>query len=250
VVLAGVEDPQAATPVAFGVGALLLVPLGVATWDVDLAEAWPWMAASAAFQIVFLSLLARAYARADLGFVYPIARGTGPVLVLVAGAVLFSQRPGPVAVAGVLLVVAGIVLVRGVSDPPGRGDLALALGVGACIAGHTVVDDQGLDHAAALPYFACVLVPTAGGALALRRPRGLARPTPRIAAVGAGMVLAYSLTLAALEQADAAPVAAVRETSVLFAVAVAAALGRERLTPARAAGALAVVAGVAALSLG
>ena len=245
VLLAGVEEPQAAAPVALAVGAVLLLPLGVAAWDVDLAEAWPWLAASVAFEVAYFALLARAYARADLAFVYPIARGAAPVLVLVAAAILFSQRPAAVEVLGVLLVVAGIVLVRGVS---GRGDLVLALGVGACIAGYTVVDDQGLDHAAALPYLACVLVPTAAAGLAIERP--VLRLDARVVAAGIGMVLAYLLTLAALERADAAPVAAVRETSVLIAVAIAAALGRERVTRARAAGALAVVAGLAALSLG
>lgn len=231
---------------ALGVGALLLVPLAIATWDVDLAAAWPWIAGSAAFEVAYFALLGRAYARAELGFVYPVARGSAPVLVLVAAALLFSQEPGAVEVAGVLLVVTGIVLVRGVS---GRGDVALALAVGACIAGYTVLDDQGLEHAAALPYLAAVLVPAAATGLAIERSRGLARPDVRIAAAGAGMALAYLLTLAALERADAAPVAALRETSVLVAVAIAAALGRERVTPARAAGALVVVTGVAALSL-
>jgi drug/metabolite transporter (DMT)-like permease len=244
VLLSGAEEPEVAAPLALGVGAVALVPFGVLWWDVE-AGAWPWIGASVAFELGYIVLLARAYARADLGFVYPVARGSAPVLVLVAGVVAFGFSPSAAEVLGVLLVVAGIVLVRGVA---GTGDVALALAVGACIAGYTLVDDRGLEHAAPVPYLMCVLVPTAALSLAVRGSAARASIDLRVAAAGAGMAGAYLLTLAALELAAAAPVAAVRETSVLLAVAVAAWLGRERLTPARLAGAALVVAGIAALA--
>jgi drug/metabolite transporter (DMT)-like permease len=72
----------------------------------------------------------------------------------------------------------------------------------------------------------------------------------RVAVAGAGMVGAYVLALLALERAAAAPVAAVRETSVLMAVGLAAAAATERVSPLRAFGAALVVAGIAALALG
>jgi len=268
--VADAEDPQAAAPVALAVGALVLLPFGVATWDVD-AAAWPYIAASVAFELAYFVLLARAYAEAELAFVYPIARGSAPVLALVASAAFFGAAVSAAAAIGIAAVVAGIVLVRGIAPRPraeaasgGAGaartsgapasggapfrDLLLALSVGACIAGYTVVDDRGVEHASPIPYLACVLVPTALAWLAFARPT--IRVTPRIGGAGIGMVVAYLLTLAALDRADAGPVAAVRETSVLFAVGFAALVAGERVTGARAAGAALVVAGVAALALG
>ena len=232
---------------ALAAGAVLLVPFAVATWDVD-AAAWPYIAASVVLEVAYFALLARAYARADLAFVYPIARGAGPVLV-VAGSVLFvGLEPSALELLGVALVVAGIALVRGLPEGGGTADLVLALAVGACIAGYTVVDDRGIEHASAVPYLACVLVPSALAFLALRRPPRSAVTGPVVLA-GAGTAGAYLLTLAALELADPGPVAAVRETSIVMAVAFAALAGRERVGPARAAGAAVVVAGVAALAI-
>jgi drug/metabolite transporter (DMT)-like permease len=72
----------------------------------------------------------------------------------------------------------------------------------------------------------------------------------RSIAAGVGMVAAYLLVLAALERAEAAPVAALRESSVLIAAAGAALAGRERVPPLRMAGAALVVAGIAAIALG
>ena len=249
VLISGAVAPERAATVAMGVGALALLPFGVATWDVA-AEAWPYIAGSVAFEVAYLALLGRAYARADLGFVYPVARGAGPVFVLVVSVVALGVRPSLTVVAGVLAVVAGIVLVRGVERGSG---LALALGVGACIAGYTLVDDRGIEHAAAVPYLTAVLVPTALILLGFDAARGRSLASgldARVALAGIAMAGAYLLTLAALDLAAAAPVAAVRETSVLVALLAVAVAGRERVTPARAAGAALVVLGVAALALG
>jgi drug/metabolite transporter (DMT)-like permease len=234
-------------PVALAVGACVLVPFGVATWDVD-AAVWPYVAASVAFELAYFVLLARGYARADLALVYPIARGSAPVFALVASVVLLGAGLSAGAVVGVLVVVVGVVLVRGAPGAsPDAADVALALAVGACIAGYTVVDDRGVEHAHPVTYLMLVLAPAALIWLAVARPR--LAVTPRIAGAGVGMVAAYLLTLLALERAAAAPVAAVRETSVLFAVAFAAVVARERVTPSRAAGAAFIVAGVAALAV-
>ena len=150
-----------------------------------------------------------------------------------------------------LAVAAGVVLVRGLGK--GRGsDLALALCVGACIAGYTLVDDRGLRHAAPFGYLALVLLiaacPYAAvvGPAAMRRARDAARRRSRSAA----MFGAYVLALAALELAEAAPVAALRETSVVMAAVGAAVVGRARVPVARVAGAVVVVVGAAAIALG
>jgi drug/metabolite transporter (DMT)-like permease len=158
------------------------------------------------------------------------------------------------AAAGVLAVAAGVLLVRGVGRGSARGGLVLALGVAACIAAYTLVDDKGLRHAAALGYFEAVLLiaaPLYAAAVLVTRGRAALRAaaTPRSALVGIAMFAAYAIALAALEIAEAAPVAALRETSVVMATAAAALLARERVPPRRLAGAVVVVAGIAAIAL-
>jgi drug/metabolite transporter (DMT)-like permease len=157
-------------------------------------------------------------------------------------------------IGGVLAVVAGVLLVRGVGGGAARSGLALALAVAACIAGYTLVDDEGIRHAAALGYFEAVLVLTAlpyAAAVAITRGPDALREAAggRAVIVGLAMFGAYALTLAALEIAEAAPVAALRETSVVMATAGAAIAARERVPGRRVAGAVVVVAGIAVIAL-
>ena len=210
--------------------------------------------ASAALELAYFALLATAYERADLSFVYPIARGAAPVLVLVVSVAVLGAALSAGEAAGVLAVTAGVLLVRGVGRGAARGGLVIALAVAACIAGYTLVDDEGIRHAAALGYFEAVLLiiaPVYASAVAVGRGPGALRAaaTPRAAVAGLAMFGAYALALAALEIAEAAPVAALRETSVVMATAAAAIAARERVPPRRLAGAVVVVAGVAAIAL-
>jgi drug/metabolite transporter (DMT)-like permease len=150
---------------------------------------------------------------------------------------------------GVLVVAAGIVLVRGFDRQTRAGDLALALATAGSIAAYTLVDKQALEHADPLPYLELTIAPVAAiyllvaarvaGRDAVRHAAGA-----RAALAGVGMFAAYGLTLAALARADAAPVAAVRETSIVIATLLAATLMHERVGAARACGAAVVFAGV------
>jgi drug/metabolite transporter (DMT)-like permease len=276
--LAGARDSEAAGAVALGSGALIFTPVALATWDIR-AGAWPYIAASAALELTYFILLGRAYHRAELSLVYPIARGSAPVLVLVASAVIGTAL-GAWQVLGILLVAGGIVAIRGIGRDVHRRDLALALGVGGAIAAYTLVDKQGLKHAGPLPYLwvvngaaALVYLPLLAwgrgsriGATAtylrngrraairarLRSGAGVIRAAvePRALVAGIGVFGAYALTLAALTRAPAAAVSALRETGVLFATAFGAAVLHERVGPARAVGAVAVVAGVVLVALG
>jgi drug/metabolite transporter (DMT)-like permease len=188
-----------------------------------------------------------------MSLVYPIARGLAPVFVLVGAAVATAARPSLPQVAGVLAVAVGVLLVRGAR----RGDVrstAMAVAIAVTIACYTVVDKSGLHHAATIPYLEVVLGASAiGYAAALSAVRGpgvIARGFSRwSAAAGLGMFGAYGLVLAALRLAPAASVAAVRETSIVMATALAAVYLHERVSPARAAGAVLVCAGVAVLAL-
>jgi drug/metabolite transporter (DMT)-like permease len=148
-----------------------------------------------------------------------------------------------------------VLLVRGIGRGGDPAALGLALCVGATISGYTLVDDHGVRHAAAIPYFELILVASAlpyAATIAARRGAAAIKTAAdwRAAAAGVGMVCAYLLVLEALERAEAAPVAALRETSVVMAAAGAAIAGREKVPPARLLGAVLVVTGVAALALG
>ena len=247
--LADAEDTHATTAVMLAAGVVLFAPIAALTWDVD-AEAIPYVLVSGTLELVYFGLLATAYSRAELTFVYPVARGSAPVIVLVVSVVALGAAVSGLQAAGVLAVAAGVLLVRGLGR--GRGaDLALALAVGACIAGYTLVDDHGLRHAAPIGYLALVLTVTAVPYAAAVGPAAMRRAlAPRAVLAGVGMFGAYVLALAALEIAEAAPVAALRETSVVMAAVGAAVWGRSRVPVVRVLGACVVVAGAAAIALG
>ncbi len=252
--LSGTEDTHSATAVAVAFGVVVFAPVAAITWRLETA-ALPYVAASSALEALYLALLATAYSVAAMSFVYPIARGSAPVLVLAAGAFILGARVSLPAAVGVVLTAAGIVLVRGLSAAGRPRDLALALSVGVCIAGYTLVDKQGIVHGAPISYLELVFGVSAviyvAGAL---RTRGWAAlrsaVSVRTLLAGIGFFGAYALTLAALRLAPAASVAAVRETSVVIATAALALSGRERVTAERLTGAVAVVAGIALISLG
>src|SRR5918998_6461311 len=150
-VLARAPDTEAATAVALAASvALFALPAAVA-WDVDPA-AWPYIAASTAFELGYVITLAAGLSRGDLTVVYPVARGSAPVLVLAVSAGALGAATSAWQVTGVALIAAGVLLVRGMRRPGDPVVIGLALACGACIAGYTVVDAHGLDHAAALPY--------------------------------------------------------------------------------------------------
>jgi uncharacterized membrane protein len=244
--LAGAEQTRSTTAVALLAGAVLFAPAAALTWEVE-AAALPYLAGSILAEFAYVALLAAAYARAEMSVVYPVARGAAPVLVLAAT----PATVGPREAAAVLAIAGGVLLVRGLGRHVPRADLLMALGVAATIATYTVIDKHGLEHAAPLPYLEIELLGAALLYTGWLRARGELRLTVdrRAVLAGAGMYGGYGLVLAALERAPAAAVAAVRETSVLFAVAIAAVTLGERVTPMRAAGAVAIVAGVIALAV-
>jgi drug/metabolite transporter (DMT)-like permease len=251
--LARAEDTEAATAVALGLSVVLFALPALLLWEID-SGAWPYVAASAAFEVGYVATLAGGLRRGELSVVYPLARGSAPVLVLAVSAGALGAATSGLQVAGVLLVAVGVLLVRGVRRPQEPVAVALALSCGACIAGYTVVDSYGLDHAAALPYLWVVMALTAAvyvPAVARTRSGASLRAALRLDTAVAAVLFfgAYLLVLAALRLAEPGPVAAVRETSVVIATALGALILRERVTPARAAGAAVVVAGAALIAL-
>jgi drug/metabolite transporter (DMT)-like permease len=266
VLLAGSRDSVAATGALLLFGVALLAPAALVSGgfaDGGLsADALPFVAASAAFELAYFVLLARAYRGGELGVVYPVARGSAPVVVLVVAAALgLGKGVSWLAALGVLLVAGGVLLVgfsqseRRVRTPEAdkvdaRRDLGAALAIGVTIAGYTLVDSEGLDHADPLPYLfliAAICAAAYNGALVLsgRAQELKAALTPRMLGTAAATVASYVMVLAALQMAPAAPVAAVRESSIVIAALMAwLFLGEER----RLGGAVVVAAGVAAIA--
>ena len=261
VLLAGSRDSVAATGALLLFGAALLAPAALLAGDVS-SSAIPFIAASAALELAYFVLLARAYRGGELGVVYPVARGSAPVLVLGAAVLGLGKGVSVLAALGVILVAGGVLLLGtssvgrqihrvDVRDGPHVRDLVLGLAIGVAIAGYTLVDSEGLDHADPLPYLFLIAAVSAvayNGALVLSgRARELQEAlNAKMLAAAAATFGAYAMVLAALELAPAAPVAAVRESSIVIAAVMAwLFLGEER----RLGGALVVAAGVALIGL-
>ena len=252
--LARERDPEPATAIAICASVLVFAPVALVVWDVD-SRVWPFIAVTSLLQLLYFSLLATAYRHAELSFVYPIARGLAPVLVLLVGVVVLGTGASAAQTLGVCLVGVGILLVRGLGGERDLAGGALAVAIASSIAAYTLVDKSGIRYASPIVYLELGLAPTALGALLLVAllPSGRARLRAAFRATSAvaGVVsfIAYALVLAALERAPAASVAAVRETSVLFVAALAAPTLGERVRPARLAGAALVVGGISLLVL-
>jgi drug/metabolite transporter (DMT)-like permease len=253
ILLARARDIESATAVALITAELVFAPVVAFTWEAHRAV-WPFLIASGLLQLTYFVLLATAYRLVPLSVVYPIARGGAPVLVLLFGAVALGRTASWTQVAAVVLVVSGILLVRGFrgADPRGVG---FGLAIASCIAVYTLVDKEGVRHAEPITYLELsMLFPAVVYAAAVIRVKGFAtvRRAVAPASILAGICTfgAYALVLAALQRASAASVAAVRETSVVIAALLAGVVLKEKVSAPRLAGAVLVAAGVALLALG
>ena len=240
-------------------GGVLALPI-LALAGLPGVAALPWLLASATIHVLYYALLTAAYRHGELALTYPLMRGTAPLLVALGSATLFAEALSGPAFAGVLAICGGVVLLglsrHGVDS--GRA-VALALANAVVIAGYTVVDAHGVrasTNAAAyiaaleilnvLPFGAIVLMQR-GGAAVMQHAR---RRTPLVSLGAAASLASYGIALWAMTRAPVASVAALRETSVLFAAIIGAWQLHERFTPRRALGTAAILAGVAALRLG
>jgi drug/metabolite transporter (DMT)-like permease len=261
VLIAGARDSESATAVATLAGVVLLAPLALVTGGVQSA-ALPFAGASAVLHVGYLALLARAYQGGDVSVVYPVSRGTAPVLVLAFGAAVLGEGASSGQVLGVVAISAGVFLVgarrethaiREKHDEPPARDLLFGFAIALTIAAYTLVDAEGVDRAQAPAYLFLLLAPSAAiyAAVLAARGRGVAMRAelkPRTVLAGAFIVGAYGSVLAALRLANAAPVAAVRESSVVIAALLAAVFLHEQVDRRRLSGALLVLAGVAAIA--
>jgi drug/metabolite transporter (DMT)-like permease len=251
--LARARDPEAATAVAMLVGAVVFAAPAAIDWHVE-GSVWPYVIGSALFELVYIALLAAAYRRSDLSLIYPVGRGVAPVLVLVVGVAALGAGTTAAQAAGICLVAVGVFLVRGPRRDADVRGIAFGLAIAACIAGYTLIDNSGVERASALSYLELVMILPAFGYAAfvayLRGTRAL-RAEVNVGSFAAGLLILtpYSLFLIALDLAPAAPVAAVRETSIVVATALGALVLKERVGRGRWAGAVLVAGGVALVAV-
>jgi drug/metabolite transporter (DMT)-like permease len=243
------RDVQAAAAVTFLLSLAVALPFAVVWWRAD-ASVWPYALASALLETVYVFTLAYGYRVADVSLVYPLTRGAAPVLTLAAAVALLGHRPSPAEVLGVLVVSAGVVLVRGGGMTGDARALAFAATCAAAIAAYTLVDRAGIHRAGAFTYFVLVLalpgvayLPVVSLA-SMRRELGVATSAAALANLGS-----FLLGLLALRRGAAAPVLAVRSSSIVIATLLAGRVLAERVSRVRLAGSVLVFAGVVLLAL-
>jgi drug/metabolite transporter (DMT)-like permease len=221
------------------------------------AEAWPYLIASAILHVAYMALLMRSFTLGDFGQMYPIARGTAPLVVTVLAAVFVGERPDGWATAGVAVACAGLVGValwgiRGSQTRPHWPAITAALATGLAIAGYTTVDGVGVRASGTpLGYIAWLMIleGLAVPAYTLCRRRGqLAaqlRPFAARGLLGAALsVAAYGLVLWAQTKAPLAPIAALRESSIIVGAAIGTVFFKERFGAPRIAAAGLMVVGI------
>ena len=221
--------------------------------------AWPFIAASALVHVAYNLSLMASYQLGEFSQMYPLARGTSPWVVALISVVVLDRELPITELAGVLTVSAGLIGLVLVGGLPGRRDvpaIAAALLTGLMIAGYTVIDGVGVMHAPVLAYTGWLFLlqgpPIAVIAL-VRRGRRLAGAM-RVCAVsgaagGAISLAAYTIVLWAQTSGALAPIAALRETSIVFGAVIGAVFLGERLGPRRAIAAAVVLAGVLLISV-
>lgn len=245
------------------VGAALVLAVGLPR-----AEALPWLAMSLVVHVGYYIALAGAYRHGDLGLTYPIMRGSGPLLVALvlgaSGGAFIDEKISAATWLGVAGISGGVLLVGLSPSAPGgnhRRALQFALLNACIIAAYTIIDGIGvrasgdaLQYVAllftldGLPYFLLVMHRRGRAG----RPAAWAHMRKRwpLALLGTCASLgSYGIALWAMTRAPVAAVAALRETSVLFAVLIGTRLLKEPFGVRRAAGTICVVGGVMALRL-
>jgi drug/metabolite transporter (DMT)-like permease len=242
------RDVEAAAAATFFLSIAFAAPFAALWWHAD-ASVWPYALASALCEAAYVVALAYAYRTDDVSFVYPLTRGLAPVLTLAVAVMFLGHGATAAEVAGVLLVASGVVLVRG---PGRRGDARALLLVGtiaATIAAYTLLDRVGIHRAGAFTYFLLVLI---GPGLVYP---AFVRPSAVRSELGPGTVAAafanfgsFMLALLALRRGAAAPVLAVRSSSIVFATLLAGRVLSEHVAPVRIGGSLLVFGGVALLA--
>jgi drug/metabolite transporter (DMT)-like permease len=221
---------------------------------------WPYLAISTLIHQFYFALIALSYSKGDLSLVYPITRGSAPAFTALAAALWLHERSTPFGTLGVCLVSTGVLLFaldRKSGEKLKAEPILLALANAAMIVLYTVVDGTGVRLSGnafsytSWGFLLCALVFAPVG-LILRRHAAIdhLKRTWPTSAIGAGCSIAsYGLALWAMTRAPIASVAALRETSILFGVIIAAVHLKEKMTRLRLIAVAVLLAGAIAIKL-
>ena len=280
----GIKDQTLAFALIGAGGIGVAIPLVIVT-AMPRPDCWPYLLGSVAIHVFYNLLLMRCYRLGEFGQVYPLARGTSPLVVTILAAIFVHEHLALAQVSGVIVISAGLAVlvlagrrpclaggsargVRGGGTPPGVGTVdppdkqraafLAAVGTGLTIAAYTTVDGVGvrlsgspvgyigwlmLLQSLCVPMFALV-----------RRREVLLKQPPRLLlaglVAGALSVLAYGLVLWAQTRGALAPIAALRETSVIFGAIIGTLIFREPFGRTRIAATVLVAAGIVLLNVG
>jgi drug/metabolite transporter (DMT)-like permease len=246
--------------------ALLYAPVAAAAvfyWNASVSlTTIALMAGSAVLHTAYFVLLNEGYRVGDLSLVYPLARGTGPLLSSIAAILILGERPSLLAVCGGVLIVLGVIVLT--ADPAGlragaaRKAIVYALATGSFIAAYTLWDKQAVARFAVAPIIldwganlgrTLLLTP-----FALRHWKEVQNEwrTHRFEALGVALLvpLSYILVLMAMQFTPVSYVAPAREISILIGTAMGTRFLAEGRGAWRLAAAGAMVLGVVALALG
>jgi drug/metabolite transporter (DMT)-like permease len=252
----GIKDQTLAFAL-IGVGGIAIgIPLVIVA-AMPRSDCWPYLLGSVVIHVFYNLLLMRCYRLGEFSQVYPLARGTSPLVVTILAAIFIHEHLALAQIAGVLVVSAGLATLVLAGRRPGRAAFLAAVGTGLTIAAYTTVDGVGVRlsgspvgyigwlmvlESLCVPMFAVV-----------RRRDVLLKQPKRILlaglAAGALSVLAYGLVLWAQTRGALAPIAALRETSVIFGAIIGTLIFREPFGRTRIAATVLVAAGIILLNI-
>ena len=251
---------------AFALSIPLYGPIAIAVLIVSGARLGPvealWMFVNAALNVAYGIFLLRGYRAGDLSVVYPLARGTGPVLALVGAILLFGERPTPLAIGGAIAIVLGVLALTGDPRKLRQRGVGVAVGyallTGVTIAAYTLWDKRGVSGLLIPPvvyewganvFRALILTPLAVFRWEDVRTEWAANRTA-VLAVASLSPMAYILVLSALAISPVSYVAPAREIGILIGVLIGARTLAEADIGRRSIAAVLMVGGVIALALG
>jgi len=252
----GIKDQTLAFAL-IGVGGIVAaIPLIIVT-TLPRSSSWPYLLGSVAIHVFYVLLLMQCYRLGEFSQVYPLARGVSPLVVTILAAVFVHEHLALAQIGGVIIISAGLAFLVFAGRRPGRGAFLAAVGTGLTIAAYTTVDGVGVrlsespvGYIGWLILLQSLCVPM----FALARRRNVLLKQPRRIllsglAAGALSVLAYGLVLWAQTQGALAPIAALRETSVIFGAIIGTLVFREPFGRARIAATVLVVTGIVLLNV-
>lgn len=252
------RNPAQAATAQMGFAALIGLPWLYWT-GLPALESLLWIALSTGLNTLTVPAMLRAYALGGFGIVYPVLRAVAVLLIVPLAALLAGERVGPFALAGVAVIALSL-LVLAFDAARARGAslraLAWTVAAGLGTAAYVICDARGVRASGSPWAYGIVVSLTNAAAMLLRQHRNLptAAELPGVLAVaipgGMASMASYLLILWVFSLAPIAPAAALRDTSALFAIIIAALFLRERFTPVRIAAVILAAAAVPLLRLG